>query len=52
MARCAHVEHGSDGGVIEDGAITFPSRRGDYEDADFYREQVENEERLAGLRRT
>jgi hypothetical protein len=32
--------------------VTHPSRRGDYEDVDFYREQVENEERLAGLRRT
>lgn len=32
--------------------VTHPSRRGDYEDVDFYREQVANEERLAGLRRT
>ena len=32
--------------------VTHPSRRDDYEDVDFYREQVENEERLAGLRRT
>lgn len=30
--------------------VTHPSRRDDYEDADFYREQVEKEERLAGLR--
>jgi tetratricopeptide (TPR) repeat protein len=32
--------------------VTHPSRRDDYEDVDFYREQVANEERLAGLRRT
>ena len=30
--------------------VTDPSRRDDYEDVDFYREQVEKEERLAGLR--
>jgi len=30
--------------------VTHPSRRDDYEDVDFYREQVEKEERLAGLR--
>ena len=30
--------------------VTHPSRRDDYEDADFYREQVEKEERLAGMR--
>ena len=30
--------------------VTHPSRRDDYDDADFYREQVEKEERLAGLR--
>jgi len=30
--------------------VTHPSRRDDYDDADFYREQVENEERLAGMR--
>jgi len=30
--------------------VTHPSRRGDYDDADFYREQIEKEERLAGLR--
>lgn len=29
--------------------VTHPSRRDDYDDADFYREQVEKEERLAGL---
>jgi len=27
-----------------------PSRRDDYDDADFYRQQVEKEERLARLR--
>jgi tetratricopeptide (TPR) repeat protein len=32
--------------------VTHPSRRDDYEDVDFYREQAENEERLAGLHRT
>ena len=30
--------------------VTHPSRRDDYDDADFYREQLEKEERLAGLR--
>jgi tetratricopeptide (TPR) repeat protein len=30
--------------------VTHPSRRDDYDDADFYREQIEKEERLAGLR--
>jgi tetratricopeptide (TPR) repeat protein len=30
--------------------VTHPSRRDDYEDIDFYREQVEKEEQLAGLR--
>jgi tetratricopeptide (TPR) repeat protein len=30
--------------------VTHPSRRDDYDDVDFYREQVEKEERLAGLR--
>jgi len=30
--------------------VTHPSRCDDYDDADFYREQVEKEERLAGLR--
>jgi tetratricopeptide (TPR) repeat protein len=30
--------------------VTHPSRRDDYEDVDFYREQVEKEERLAGRR--
>jgi tetratricopeptide (TPR) repeat protein len=30
--------------------VTHPSRCDDYDDADFYREQVETEERLAGLR--
>jgi tetratricopeptide (TPR) repeat protein len=30
--------------------VTHPSRRDDYEDVDFYRKQVEREERLAGLR--
>jgi hypothetical protein len=30
--------------------VTHPSRRDDYDDTDFYREQVEKEERLAGLR--
>ena len=30
--------------------VTHPSRRDDYDGADFYREQVEKEERLAGLR--
>jgi hypothetical protein len=30
--------------------VTHPSRRDDYDDIDFYREQVEKEERLAGLR--
>ena len=30
--------------------VTHPSRSNDYDDADFYREQVEKEERLAGLR--
>lgn len=30
--------------------VSHPSRRDDYDDADFYREQVEKEERLAGLR--
>lgn len=30
--------------------VTHPSRRDDYDDADFFREQVEKEERLAGLR--
>jgi tetratricopeptide (TPR) repeat protein len=30
--------------------VTHPSRRDDYDDVDFYRDQVEKEERLAGLR--
>jgi tetratricopeptide (TPR) repeat protein len=30
--------------------VTHPSRRDDYDDADFFREQVDKEERLAGLR--
>ena len=30
--------------------VTHPSRRNDYDDADFYREQIEKEKRLAGLR--
>jgi tetratricopeptide (TPR) repeat protein len=30
--------------------VTHPSRRDDYDDVDFYREQVDKEERLAGLR--
>ena len=30
--------------------VTHPSRRDDYDGADFYREQIEKEERLAGLR--
>lgn len=30
--------------------VCIPSRRDDYEDIDFYREQVEKEERLAELR--
>jgi len=30
--------------------VTHPSRRDDYDDVDFYREQLEKEERLAGLR--
>jgi tetratricopeptide (TPR) repeat protein len=30
--------------------VTHPSRRDEYEDVDFYREQVDKEERLAGLR--
>jgi tetratricopeptide (TPR) repeat protein len=30
--------------------VTHPSRRDDYDGADYYREQVEKEERLAGLR--
>ena len=30
--------------------VTHPSRRDDYDDADFYREQIEREERLASLR--
>ena len=30
--------------------VTHPSRRDEYEDVDFYRQQVETEERLAGLR--
>jgi tetratricopeptide (TPR) repeat protein len=30
--------------------VTHPSRRDDYDDTDYYREQVEKEERLAGLR--
>ena len=30
--------------------VTHPSRRGHYEGVDYYREQMEREERLAGLR--
>jgi tetratricopeptide (TPR) repeat protein len=30
--------------------VTHPSRRDEYDDVDFYREQLEKEERLAGLR--
>ena len=30
--------------------ITHPSRRDDYEDADFYQQQIQEEERLAGPR--
>jgi len=30
--------------------VTAPSRRDDYEDHDYYREQAEEQERLAGLR--
>jgi len=30
--------------------VTHPSRRDDYDGADYYREQMEQEERLAGLR--
>jgi tetratricopeptide (TPR) repeat protein len=30
--------------------VTHPSRRDDYEGTDYYREQMEKEERLAGLR--
>jgi hypothetical protein len=30
--------------------VTHPSRRDDYDDVDFYREKVDREERLAGLR--
>ena len=30
--------------------VTHPSRRDDYDDADFFREQIDKEERLAGLR--
>ena len=30
--------------------VTHPSRRDDYDDVDFYREQLEKEERLAELR--
>jgi hypothetical protein len=30
--------------------VTHPSRRDDYEGADYYREQMEQQEHLAGLR--